>query len=171
MTFDKPDTISRRRILERAGLLGTALAVGLPETALGTTSNSPPPQQLKVIVAGGHPGDPEYGCGGTVARYADLGHDVVLLYLNNGLRRNPPPPAPAPDRVAEAAKACGILKARPLYAGQIDGEAIVDAEHSDRFRALLEAERPHLVFTHWPIDNHADHRAISMLVYDAWLHM
>jgi len=79
----------------------------------------------------------------------------------------PPPPAPAPDRVAEAAKACGILKARPLYAGQIDGEAIVDAEHSDRFRALLEAERPHLVFTHWPIDNHADHRAISMLVYDA----
>ena len=26
-----------------------------------------------------------------------------------------------------------------------------------------------MVFTHWPIDNHADHRAISMLVYDAWL--
>jgi LmbE family N-acetylglucosaminyl deacetylase len=27
------------------------------------------------------------------------------------------------------------------------------------------------VFTHWPIDNHADHRAMSMLVYDAWLRM
>ena len=27
------------------------------------------------------------------------------------------------------------------------------------------------MFTHWPIDNHADHRAISMLVYDAWLRM
>jgi LmbE family N-acetylglucosaminyl deacetylase len=26
-------------------------------------------------------------------------------------------------------------------------------------------------FTHWPIDNHADHRAMSMLVYDAWLQM
>ena len=28
-----------------------------------------------------------------------------------------------------------------------------------------------MVFTHWPIDNHSDHRAISMLVYDAWLRM
>ena len=26
-----------------------------------------------------------------------------------------------------------------------------------------------MLFTHWPIDNHADHRAISSLVYDAWL--
>ena len=38
----------------------------------------------KIIVTGGHPGDPEYGCGGTIARYTDLGHEVVLLYLNNG---------------------------------------------------------------------------------------
>jgi LmbE family N-acetylglucosaminyl deacetylase len=28
-----------------------------------------------------------------------------------------------------------------------------------------------VVFTHWPIDNHADHRAMSTLVYDAWLEM
>ncbi len=28
-----------------------------------------------------------------------------------------------------------------------------------------------MVFTHWPIDNHADHRAISLLVYEAWLRM
>jgi LmbE family N-acetylglucosaminyl deacetylase len=28
--------------------------------------------RLKVVVTGGHPGDPEYGCGGTVARYSDL---------------------------------------------------------------------------------------------------
>ena len=41
----------------------------------------------------------------------------------------------------------------------------------EQFRTVLEAERPDVVFTHWPIDNHADHRAISMLVYDAWLRM
>ena len=59
----------------------------------------------------------------------------------------------------------------PLYAGQLDGEAIVDAAHYEAFRKILEAEQPDVVFTHWPIDNHADHRAISMLVYDAWLKM
>ena len=29
---------------------------------------------MRVIVAGGHPGDPEAGCGGTIALYADTGH-------------------------------------------------------------------------------------------------
>ena len=71
--------------------------------------------------------------------------------------------------MAEAAKACEILKARPLYAGQMNGRAIVDQTHYEEFRKLLEAQRPDVVFTHWPIDNHADHRAISMLTYDAWL--
>jgi len=73
------------------------------------------------------------------------------------------------SHVAEARNACALLKARPLFAGQVDGKAIVDPAHYEAFRKILEAERPDAVFTHWPIDNHADHRAISMLVYDAWL--
>ena len=40
---------------------------------------------------------------------------------------------------------------------------------TEAFRKIVEAENPDAVFTHWPIDNHADHRAISMLAYDAWL--
>jgi N-acetylglucosamine malate deacetylase 1 len=128
-------------------------------------------RKFKVIVTGGHPGDPEYGCGGTIARYAELGHDVVLLYLNDGDPPGKPTGRAKGTRIAEAARACEILGARPLYAGQVDGEAVVDAAHYAAFRKILEAERPDAVFTHWPIDNHADHRAISMLVYDAWLRM
>ena len=127
-------------------------------------------RHLKVIVTGGHPGDPEYGCGGTIARYTDLGHDVALLYLNRGEWPPSRTTRPAP-RMAEAARACEVLKARPLYAGQANSKAVVNAEHYAAFRKILEAERPDAVFTHWPIDNHADHRAISMLVYDAWLRM
>ena len=73
--------------------------------------------------------------------------------------------------MAEATRACEILKARPLYAGQLNGRAIVDQSHYEAFRKLVEAQRPDVVFTQWPIDNHADHRAISMLTYDAWLKM
>jgi LmbE family N-acetylglucosaminyl deacetylase len=126
------------------------------------------PRTKKVIVTGGHPGDPEYGCGGTIARYTDLGHDVVLLYLNRG---EWPPRDAGASRVAEAKTACEILKARPLYAGQFNSDAVVDKAHYEAFRKILEAEQPDAVFTHWPIDNHADHRAISILVYDAWLRM
>jgi LmbE family N-acetylglucosaminyl deacetylase len=125
----------------------------------------------KVIVCGGHPGDPEYGCGGTIAHYTDLGYEVVLLYLNNGEPPSQPARPPAGTRVTEAAKACEILQARPLYVGQVDGRAIVDAAHYVEFRKLLEAENPDVLFAHWPLDNHADHRAISVLAYDAWLQL
>jgi N-acetylglucosamine malate deacetylase 1 len=165
--------ISRRDMLGLTGVVGATVAVGLPVAAAadstGTAKPGARPTKLKIIVTGGHPGDPEYGCGGTIARYSDLGHQVVLLYLNEG---NPEAtPGTKGPRVAEAAKACEILAARPAYAGQIDGHAIVDPPHYEQFRQLLAAEKPNIVFTHWPIDNHADHRAISLLVYDAWLHM
>jgi N-acetylglucosamine malate deacetylase 1 len=162
---------SRRDLLIQSGVLGGALATGSPAAiadapqAEGPTG---PAKRLKLIVTGGHPGDPEYGCGGTVARYTDLGHEVVLLYLNKG---EWPPKAEGTGRVAEAKAACEILKARPAYAGQFNSQAVVDAAHYEAFRKILEAERPDAVFTHWPIDNHADHRAISMLVYDAWLRL
>jgi len=119
---------------------------------------------------GGHPGDPECGCAGTIARFTDLGHEVVLLYLNHGegfcggadLARC------AGIRTAEATKSCQILKARAVFANQYDGRAIIDAAHYDAFARLLDSESPDLVFTHWPIDRHRDHRAASLLALDAW---
>ncbi|MGO8678376.1 MAG: PIG-L deacetylase family protein [Limisphaerales bacterium] len=168
--------ISRRNMLSQAASLGTTMAVGLPlaagaaEAPAGKTAPTSKPK-LKVVVTGGHPGDPEYGCGGVIARYTDLGHEAVLLYLNKGEWTDKPSYDPGPVREAEARKACEILNARPLFAGQIDGKAIVDPLHYERFHHLLEAEQPDVVFTHWPIDNHADHRAMSLLVYEAWLRM
>jgi LmbE family N-acetylglucosaminyl deacetylase len=52
---------------------------------------------------------------------------------------------------------------------QADGNTEVNAARYDEFRKVLEAEKPHAVFTHWPIDAHRDHRVSSLLAYDAWL--
>src|SRR5450756_267958 len=55
--------ISRRNML--AGLMGTTVAVGLPlaaATAEPQIKERPDAKpKLKVVVTGGHPGDPEYG--------------------------------------------------------------------------------------------------------------
>jgi LmbE family N-acetylglucosaminyl deacetylase len=165
--------ISRRNLIARAALLGTSLAAigpGLAEPAVQTTPQGRnQTDRLKIVVTGGHPGDPEYGCGGTAARLADLGHEVVLLYLNRGDPSQRPGEPAKELRTREAEKACSLLSARPVFAEQIDGHAIVDSTHENEFRRLLEVEQPAVVFTHWPIDNHADHRAISMLVYGSWL--
>jgi LmbE family N-acetylglucosaminyl deacetylase len=135
--------------------------------SLPLIADSPP---LKIVVAGGHPGDPECGCAGTIALSTDLGHEVVLLYLNRGegfcggasLNRC------AAIRTAEAQQACKILKARAAFASQYDGRAIVDNTHYEAFSRLLDSEKPDVVFTQWPIDHHRDHRAVSTLTLDAW---
>jgi LmbE family N-acetylglucosaminyl deacetylase len=134
------------------------------QTSQLTTSQLP---ARKFVVAGGHPGDPEYGCGGTVARLTSMGHAVTLLYLNDGAWEK----TSAETRMAEANKACGILGARPLYSNQINGHAVVDNAHYEAFQKLIQAERPDAVLTHWPIDNHPDHRAAANLAYEAWKQM
>ena len=168
--------ISRREMLRQAGLVAPVLAAGLvPTRVLGSTASDASEEvhqrKLKVVVTGGHPGDPECGCGGTIARYTDLGHEVVVLYLNRGEGYCGREDLKECGRIrtAEAEKACASLKARAVFAGQYDGRAIVDAAHYDEFRRLLDAEKADVVFTQWPVDSHRDHRAISALVLDAWL--
>lgn len=130
-------------------------------------------RRLKVLVAGGHPGDPEYGCGGTIARYAAMEHEVILLYLNRGEGGIPgkSPAEAGAIRSAEAERASRILNARPIFAGQVDGQSEVNAARCAEYRAILQQEQPDIVLSHWPIDNHPDHRANALLVHDAWLWM
>jgi len=154
--------MNRREMLQTAGLLeGSAAANAIAQTSSGSTL---PTRKQKIVVTGGHPGDPEYGCGGTIARLTALGHEVVLLYLNDGAWQQ----ISAATRIAEAKKACEILKARHAYANQVNGHAIVDNDHYRSFQSTIEAESPDAVFTHWPIDNHPDHRAIANLTYESW---
>ena len=130
-------------------------------------------RKLKIVVTGGHPGDPEYGCGGTIATNTDLGHEVVLLYLNRGEAgiKGKLATEAAQIRTREAMRACVILNARAVFATQLDGQSIVNASRYKEVYEILAEEQPDIIFTQWPIDNHPDHRALSTLVYDAWLRL
>ena len=153
--------ISRRRVLI------SSIAGPLSISAISAAV----PRPLNILVTGAHPGDPECGCAGTVARYSALGHAVTLLYLNRGegYCRTDDPSQCGVIRTAEAKKACAILKASPVFAGQVDGRAVVDNENYSNFRRLLETLKADIIFTQWPIDEHRDHRALSLLLLDAWL--
>jgi len=153
-------SLTRRSLLLNGGILTGAAAASVSGAADADSGK----RRLKIVVAGGHPGDPEYACGGTVARLTQQSHEIVLLYLNDGAWH----PTPAATRIGEAKHACEILKARPAYANQQNGNAIVDNAHYENFGAILEAEAPDAVFTHWMIDNQRDHRAVATLCYDAW---
>jgi LmbE family N-acetylglucosaminyl deacetylase len=129
------------------------------------------PGSLKIVCVGAHPDDPESGCGGTLTMYAAQGHRVTIVYLTRGERGIPgkSDADAAAIRTTEAETACGIIGAKPVFAGQIDGSTEITRERVSAMAALLNTEAPDVVFTHWPIDTHMDHEVASLLTIRAYV--
>ncbi len=127
-------------------------------------------RKFRLAVVGAHPDDPESGCGGTMARYSSLGHQVYAVYLTRGETgiRGKSKDEAARIRTAEAEQASKILGAQPVFVGQVNGSTEVNSDRYDEFRDVLAKLEPDLVLAHWPIDTHRDHRIASLLAYDAW---
>lgn len=124
----------------------------------------------KVLVIGAHPDDPETMCGGTMIKLREMGVEVVSVYFTSGEAGipNKTPEESSSIRTAEAKNACEVMGVRAVFMTQIDGDTEVNKARYAEMKALIEAEQPDMVITHWPIDSHRDHRVCSMLVYDAW---
>lgn len=124
----------------------------------------------KVLVIGAHPDDPESMCAGTMLKLKAMGAEVVAVYLTSGEAGivGKTHEQARTIRQAEARKACEVLGVRAVFLTQTDGNAEVNKERYAEMKALIEAEQPDMVITHWPIDSHRDHRVCSILVYDAW---
>jgi len=157
--------------LTRRGFFTRSLAVVGASTLPLPARAAPGAARLTVVCVGGHPDDPESGCGGTLARYAALGHAVTIVYLTRGERGIPGKSLDeaAKIRSAECAAACKIIGAKPLFFGQIDGATEVTHAHVDAMQRLLAAEGPDILFTHWPVDTHMDHQVASILTLRAWM--
>ena len=124
----------------------------------------------KVLVIGAHPDDPESMCAGTMLKLKAMGAEVVAVYFTSGEAGivGKTHEQARTIRQAEARKACEVLGVRAVFLTQTDGNAEVNKERYAEMKALIEAEQPDMVITHWPIDSHRDHRVCSILVYDAW---
>jgi N-acetylglucosamine malate deacetylase 1 len=135
------------------------------------TDHTSDEKSLKIVCIGAHPDDPESGCGGTLAKFTNAGHEVTIIYLTRGEAGIPGKThdEAAAIRTKEAIAACQILKAKPVFAGQIDGDSIVNNDWVTKIEDLISNENPDIVFTQWPIDSHKDHQATSLLTIQAWL--
>ncbi len=140
--------------------------VGIEQILEGATCG----RRLNVVCIGAHPDDPETGCGGTLAKLVADGHRVTIVYLTRGEAglRTADIQTAARLRTAEAMEACRVLGAEAVFANQIDGQTSAEAERSRQFTTLLASLEPDVVFTHWPIDTHRDHRNAAHLTYEAW---
>src|SRR5262249_50907594 len=90
----------RETLLAMASPLGAGFGEGDPATR----------SKLNVVCVGGHPDDPETGCGATLARYSARGHNVTIIYLTRGEAgiKGKTHEEAARIRTEEASKACRI---------------------------------------------------------------
>jgi LmbE family N-acetylglucosaminyl deacetylase len=162
----------RRHFLSEGGFM--LAGAGFEQTASAARQPAEPAntqRRLKIVCVGAHPDDPESGCGGTLARYAEAGHTVTVIYLTRGEAgvAGRAHAEAARVRTAEAEAACKILGARAAFSGQIDGATEINQARAQALARLLASEAPDVVFTHWPLDTHPDHQAASLLTLRSYL--
>ncbi len=125
---------------------------------------------MRVLAVGAHPDDLEILCGGTLARYAREGHQVVMCHVTCGDKgaTEVDPSELGALRRREATRAAEIAGADSVTLGLRDGEiAASDPEQRLAMVEVVRAARPDVVITHFPGDYMTDHDETAQLVFDA----
>jgi LmbE family N-acetylglucosaminyl deacetylase len=118
---------------------------------------------MRILAIGAHPDDIEFGCGGTLVKYARQGHEVSLLVMTDGggggdgqLRRQ------------EQQAAGGTLRISRLFWGEYPDTAIpLDRESIQRVERVIREVEPDFIFVHFQDDTHQDHRHLSVATITA----
>ena len=105
-------------------------------------------EELRVLAVGAHPDDLEILCGGTLARYAESGHQVVMAHVLSGDKGHYKTDSAslAKIREKEAEEAGRLIGAEVIDLGLPDAELIPDgatsfastSSASDRTFLILE---------------------------------
>jgi N-acetylglucosamine malate deacetylase 1 len=115
---------------------------------------------MNILVVAAHPDDEILGCGATVRRLADEGHDVysVILCANADARHNRPD-LEALHRMAEAAsKAVGIKESVGHDFKNIQFNVYPHLDMVKKVEEAIVRFKPRWVFTHHAGDLNIDHR-------------
>jgi len=102
--------------------------------------------------------------GGTIAKLARAGHDVLLLDMTDG---EPTPFGSPALRAVEAANAAKLLGVRRQLLGLPNRrvEHTVAARHL--VAGVIRTNRTDMMFVPYPEDAHPDHRAVTRIAEDA----
>ena len=150
--------------------IGGASLFGANAFAKSGNENEASSKKPKVMVIGAHPDDPETTSGGTILMMKEAGFEVVVVYMTKGQSgiKGKSHDEAAAIRTQESLNACKVMGVRPIFLTQVDGYSEINVERYDEMRELIIKENPDIVFTHWTLDLHRDHRVCSCLVLEAW---
>ncbi len=133
-------------------------------------------RRKKVIVFEAHGDDMEFAAGGTIAKFADAGHEVTLVVATDNDKGSFEMTAEelraARDReIGEAANVLGVKNV--ICLGYSDGELAEQAPPAvlrGQFMRIIRQVKPDVMFT-WdpfaPYEGHPDHRAVAAAASEA----
>ncbi|KPK62134.1 MAG: GlcNAc-PI de-N-acetylase [Gemmatimonas sp. SG8_38_2] len=142
----------------------TALGVLPSDSALAQGGEN----QLRIIVFGAHPDDPEK-VGGTMAKFVEQGHKVRLVSLTNGnaghfeMGGGPL----AQRRYRETQCAGRAIGAEYIVLDNDDGKLMPTLENREEVIRQIREFQADIVISPRPNDYHPDHRNTGLLVRDA----
>src|ERR1700735_3660522 len=132
------------------------------------------PSDERIVVLAPHMDDEVIGCGGTLARHIACGSEVTVVFLTDGRLGGK-------DAVAQAGQAdiAAVRKREAQLALAelgVTHSVFLDAEDGrlgaapglgEALRAALAAARPDIVYLPFFLEEHPDHRAVSVLLAEA----
>ena len=108
---------------------------------------------MNIIVFSPHPDDAEVLMGGTIARYAQKGHDVLIVLVTV--------PSQKGKRIEESKEAASILGARLSILDLNPHELVFNRATVEIFDSVLKSFPPDIIYTSWIHDSHQDHITVS----------
>lgn len=109
---------------------------------------------MNIIVFSPHPDDAEVLVGGTIARYTQKGHNVLIVVVTV--------PNQKEKRGEESREAAAILGARQSILEINPYELAFDRRTVEIFDNVLKNFPPDVIYTSWIHDSHQDHINVAM---------
>ncbi|PRY67848.1 LmbE family N-acetylglucosaminyl deacetylase [Glaciihabitans tibetensis] len=118
-----------------------------------------PPKVRRVLAIGAHPDDLELACGGSLARFADEGHEVMAIVMSHGANGGR-------DEVRENEARLG---ADTLEVASVSVQDFTDTKMATEMERMVkvielavELFKPDVILTHSEHDQHQDHHAVHL---------
>jgi LmbE family N-acetylglucosaminyl deacetylase len=120
-------------------------------------------QHMNILAIGAHPDDIEYGCAGTLIKYAERGHHIYLMVLTSGQEGGS-----SEIRKQEQENAAELMSVQKIFwGGYNDTQLPLNKELIEKIEEVLGEVNPDLILVNYGDDTHQDHRILTQATMSA----
>jgi len=126
-----------------------------------------------ILVFIAHQDDETIGCGGTLRKFYEMGHNVIVSFVTDGSTgidqsQEIGTETIVDTRLKESQRACKILGVTKIEQMKLRCQDVENSQKNfHKFIRLIRKYQPDIIITHYEKDKHRDHRATYEIVSEA----